>query len=100
MIFLPDFYSNLSTSPKKSGHFIKDRGWLGINGSIPTLGIALKYAGIFRLARLRRLSRITRLLRGKNKEAMFQDFIELRSRYALLLIMLLASRPISSITRK
>jgi voltage-gated potassium channel len=84
IIFLIDFFNNLRTSPKKSDYFIKDRGWLDLLGSIPSLGLltnAGKYAGLLRLARLSRLARITRLMRGGGKEALIKDVLNNRSRY-------------------
>lgn len=84
VIFLIDFFNNLRNSPKKSDYFIKDRGWLDLLGSIPSLGLltnAGKYAGLFRLARLSRLARITRLMRGGGKEALIKDVLANRSRY-------------------
>jgi voltage-gated potassium channel len=92
IIFLFDFFSNLIASPKKSDYFIKERGWLDLLGSIPSLGLissAGKYVGLLRLARLSRLARITRLLRGKNKEAMIKDVIENRSRYTVFITIML-----------
>jgi voltage-gated potassium channel len=83
-IFLIDFFLNLKNSPKKSDYFIKDRGWLDLLGSIPSLGLfanAGKYAGLFRLARLSRLARIARLMKGGGKEALIKDVLANRSRY-------------------
>jgi voltage-gated potassium channel len=84
VIFLIDFFHNLKNSPKKSDYFIKDRGWLDLLGSIPSLGLfanAGKYAGLFRLARLSRLARIARLMKGGGKEALIKDVLANRSRY-------------------
>jgi voltage-gated potassium channel len=84
LIFLIDFFNNLRNSPKKSDYFIKDRGWLDLLGSIPSLGLftnAGKYAGLFRLARLSRLARIARLMKGGGKEALIKDVLANRSRY-------------------
>jgi voltage-gated potassium channel len=84
VIFLIDFFNNLRNSPKKSDYFIKDRGWLDLLGSIPSLGLftnAGKYAGLFRLARLSRLARIARLMKGGGKEALIKDILVNRSRY-------------------
>jgi voltage-gated potassium channel len=84
VIFLIDFFNNLRISPKKSDYFIKDRGWLDLLGSIPSLGLftnAGKYAGLFRLARLSRLARIARLMKGGGKEALIKDVLANRSRY-------------------
>jgi voltage-gated potassium channel len=84
VIFLIDFFINLRNSPKKSDYFIKDRGWLDLLGSIPSLGLftnAGKYAGLFRLARLSRLARIARLMKSGGKEALIKDVLANRSRY-------------------
>ncbi len=92
VIFLIDFFSNLWNAPKKSDYFIKDRGWLDLLGSIPSLGLltnAGKYAGLLRLARLSRLSRITRLMRGGGKEALVKDVLANRSQYTAFITILL-----------
>lgn len=60
VMFLIDFALNLRAAPKESDYFIKERGWLDLLGSIPSLGATFKYSGLFRLARLSRLARITR----------------------------------------
>jgi voltage-gated potassium channel len=88
VIFLFDFFSHLRASPKKSNYFIKERGWLDLLGSIPSLGIA-RYTGLLRLARLSRLARIARLLGGKNRDALVKDIIENRSSYTLFITALL-----------
>jgi len=91
-IFLIDFFNNLRNSPKKSDYFIKDRGWLDLLGSIPSLGLftnAGKYAGLFRLARLSRLARIARLMKGGGKEALIKDVLANRSRYTGFITILL-----------
>jgi voltage-gated potassium channel len=92
VIFLIDFILNLLGASKKSDYFIKERGWLDLLGSIPSLGLLTnfgKFAGLFRLARLSRLARIMRLLRGENKKALVKDVLENRSRYATFLTILL-----------
>jgi voltage-gated potassium channel len=92
VIFLIDFFLNLSAASKKSDYFIGQRGWLDLIGSIPSLGLiadAGKYVGLLRLARLSRLARITRLLRGENKKTLVKDILENRSRYAAFLTILL-----------
>ena len=92
VIFLVDFFLNLRAASKKSDYFIKERGWLDLLGSIPSLGLFTnlgKFAGLLRLARLSRLARITRLLRGENKKTLVKDILENRSRYAMFLTILL-----------
>jgi voltage-gated potassium channel len=92
VIFLIDFFLNLKGASKKSDYFIKQRGWLDLLGSIPSLGLltnAGKYMGLLRLARLSRFARIIRLLRGENKKALVKDILENRSQYAAFLTILL-----------
>lgn len=92
VIFLIDFFLNLRGAAKKSDYFIRERGWLDLLGSIPSLGLLTnvgRFAGLLRLARLSRLARITRLLRGENKKTLFKDILENRSRYAAFLTILL-----------
>jgi voltage-gated potassium channel len=89
VIFLIDFFLNLRAAPKKSDYFIKERGWLDLLGSIPSLGVTFKYSGLFRLARLSRLARIMRLLRGQNKEELVKDILENRSQYTAFITILL-----------
>ena len=92
VIFLIDFFLNLRGAAKKSDYFIKERGWLDLLGSIPSLGLLTnvgKLAGLLRLARLSRLARIARLLRGENKKTLVKDILDNRSRYAAFLTILL-----------
>lgn len=89
VIFLIDFFLNLRAASRKSDYFIKERGWLDLLGSIPSLGGTFKYTGLLRLARLSRFARITRLLRGENKKALVKDVVENRSQYAVFITILL-----------
>jgi voltage-gated potassium channel len=92
VIFLIDFFQNLSSAPKKSDYFVKERGWLDLLGSIPSLGLiteAGKYVGLLRLARLSRLARIARLMSGENRKTLVKDVLENRSRYAMFITILL-----------
>jgi voltage-gated potassium channel len=81
VIFLLDFFGNLSRAPTKREYFIGRRGWLDLLGSIPSLGF-FKYTALLRLARLSRLARITRLLRGQNKRELIDDVVTHRGEYA------------------
>jgi voltage-gated potassium channel len=67
VIFLIGLFLSLRAASRKSDYFIRERGWLDLLGSIPSLGVALRYSGLFRLARVSRLARITRPLGGKSK---------------------------------
>jgi voltage-gated potassium channel len=88
IIFLIDFFMNLSGSRPRSEYFVHERGWLDLLGSIPSFGI-LRLTALLRLFRLSRLARISRLMRGKNKEALIKDVIENRSQYTLFITVLL-----------
>jgi len=81
VIFLLDFFGNLSRAATKREYFIGRRGWLDLLGSIPSLGF-FKYTALLRLARLSRLARITRLLRGQNKRELIDDVVTHRGEYA------------------
>ena len=92
VIFLIDFSLNLKGATRKSDYFIRERGWLDLLGSIPSLGLLVnfgKYAGLLRLARLSRFARIARLLRGENKKQLVNDVLDHRSQYALFITVLL-----------
>ena len=92
VIFLIDFYLNMRGAGKKSDYFIKERGWLDLLGSIPSLGLLTnfgKLSGLFRLARLSRLARIARLMRGENRKTLVKDVLEHRNQYAGFITILL-----------
>ena len=89
VIFFIDFLINLFKAPSKSHFFIKERGWLDLLGSIPTFGVAFKYSGLLRLARLNRAVRLARLMRGKSRGALIADVIKNRSNYAVVITVLL-----------
>jgi voltage-gated potassium channel len=90
VIFLIDFFINLRAVSPKSDYFIKERGWLDLLGSIPSLGTAFKFSGLFRLARLSRFFRITRLLRGQGKKELAEDLVKNRREYTAFITILLA----------
>ncbi len=81
VIFLIDFFMNLMRASRKADYFIKERGWLDLLGSIPSFGVAFKYTGVLRLARLSRFARITRSLRGEKRGALLADVIKNRGNY-------------------
>jgi voltage-gated potassium channel len=88
-VFLIDFFLNLRRSHPKGEYLIKQRGWLDLLGSIPTLGF-FQFTALLRLARLSRLARIARLLRGRNKKQLVQDVARNRGEYAAFITILLA----------
>jgi voltage-gated potassium channel len=89
VFFLIDFFISLRAAPKKADYFIKDRGWLDLLGSIPALGPAFRYSGLFRLARLSRATRIARQLRGLERGAFIREVLENRSEYTGFITLLL-----------
>ena len=74
VVFLGDFFWNLSRAKPKREYFLGRRGWLDLLGSIPSLGV-FRFTALLRLARLSRLARITRLLRGQKKAALIKDVV-------------------------
>jgi voltage-gated potassium channel len=89
VVFLVDFFINLTRASKKREYFIGRRGWLDLIGSIPTFGV-FKFTALLRLARLSRLARITRLMRGQNKSALVKDIVDHRGQYAAFVTVLVA----------
>lgn len=89
VIFLIDFGLTLKRSPSKRRYLLRERGWLDLLGSIPTLPGA-QAAGVLRLARLSRLARIIRLLRGQNQKQLVADVVRNRAQYAAVVTVLLA----------
>jgi voltage-gated potassium channel len=88
VIFLIDFALRISRSHPRSRYFVKERGWLDLLGSIPSLGIAFQYSGLFRLARLSRFARILRLMKGKQRKELARDVLANRGKYALFITVL------------
>ena len=89
VVFLGDFFWNLSRAKPKREYFLGRRGWLDLLGSIPSLGV-FRFTALLRLARLSRLARITRLLRGQKKAALVKDVVEHRGQYAAFITVLAA----------
>lgn len=90
VIFLLDFFLNLTRASTKREYFIGRRGWLDLIGSIPSFGV-FRFSALLRLARLSRLARITRLMRGQNKAAMVKDIVDHRGQYAAFVTVLMAT---------
>jgi len=89
VIFLMDFFFELRRAPSKGGYFFRQRGWLDLLGSIPTLGF-FQATALFRLARLSRLARVLRRLRENNKGELANDLLHNRAQYAVLITVLAA----------
>jgi len=89
LIFLADFLTNLKRASRKSDYFIRERGWLDLLGSIPSLGLVFKYSGILRLARLSRIQRLLRHQRGLGADGMVAEVIKHRHQYVGYITILL-----------
>lgn len=88
-IFLLDFLVNLRGASRKSEYFIRQRGWLDLVGSIPSLGVVFKYSGLLRLARLSQAERIWRHRRRQGREGLVTDVLQHRHRYVGYITILL-----------
>lgn len=88
--FLIDFLIALWRAPNKTFFFIRERGWLDLVGSIPTIGVTFKYGSLLRLARLSRAYKIAKHLGRKRRGELIRDVLQNRSQYAGLLVILLA----------
>ena len=90
VFFLIDFLVTLRAASSKTTYFIKERGWLDLIGSIPTVGIYFRYGSLLRLARLSRAFRIAENLGRKGRGDLMRDVLQNRSQYAGFIIILLA----------
>ena len=90
VIFLVDFFLTLRSASKKSNYFIKERGWLDLLGSLPSIGHIFKYSGLLRLARLSRLFRIVRQFSREERRKLVRDVMENRGQYAAMITASLA----------
>jgi voltage-gated potassium channel len=88
-IFLADFALQLRRARSKRSYFFRQRGWLDLLGSIPTLGF-FEATALFRLARLSRLARVLRLLREHDKNSILKDVLRNRAQYAVIITLLAA----------
>jgi voltage-gated potassium channel len=94
-VFLGDFAMNMVRTKPTRQYFIKERGWLDLLGSIPSIGV-FQLGGLLRLARLSRLARITRLLRGNARAMLIKDVLDNRSEYAVFITLMAAGLVLSS----
>jgi voltage-gated potassium channel Kch len=90
VVFLVDFLINLRSSRPPSRYFIRERGWLDLLGSIPSVGGPLRLAALFRLARISRLLRIFRMLQRNAGTSLIADVLRNRGQYAAFITVLLA----------
>ena len=90
IFFLIDFIVTFRAATSKTDYFIRERGWLDLVGSIPTIGVAFKYGSLLRLARLSRASHIAKNLGRKRRGELIRDVMQNRSQYAGFLVILMA----------
>src|SRR3954451_14553996 len=89
VIFLVDFTFSMWKTKPWSDYFFRERGWLDLLGSIPSLGF-FPFTPLLRLARLGRLARIVRLLRGQAGKDLVLAVIRNRGSYATFITILAA----------
>jgi voltage-gated potassium channel len=94
-VFLGDFAMNMMRTKPSRQYFIRERGWLDLLGSIPSIGV-LQFGGLLRLARLSRLARIGRLLRGNARTTLIKDVLDNRGQYATFITLLAAGLVLST----
>lgn len=87
VVFLVDFTYNLLGSHPRREYLVRQRGWLDLLGSVPTLGV-VRLTVLFRLARLSRLVRIVRAYEGTHQKDLLRDVIRNRGQYALFFTLL------------
>jgi voltage-gated potassium channel len=87
-ILLVDFGLTLYRSPSRSTYFFKERGWLDLLGSVPSL-VVFRLTVLLRLARLSRLARINRILRAQNQRELLQDVLRNRGQYVVFVTLIL-----------
>jgi len=90
-IFLIDFALHMIEKPRARDYFIGERGYLDLLGSIPSLGLGFKYAGLLRLFRLSRLFRLRKVMNPTNRALLRKEVLNNRGSYALLITVLMAS---------
>ncbi len=81
LVFLFDFGLRIRRSSSWHRYFFRERGWLDLLGSIPSLGIS-RYGALLRLARLSRLGRVVRLFGTQGKGSITKDVLANRGQYA------------------
>ena len=94
VIFLADFFYNLTGSKPASEYFIRRRGWLDLIGSIPSFGV-YRLLILLRLARLSRLIWITRRLGAQRRRELMSDVLRNRGQYAFSFTALLGLTVVS-----
>ncbi len=94
IVFLFDFGLRMKRAESKRAYFFRERGWLDLLGSMPSLGLT-KYAALFRLARISRILRVIALVRSKESGSLVKDVLENRSKYAVFLTLVLAMMVLS-----
>ena len=89
VIFLIDFTYNITGAKPRSAYFIRQRGWLDLLGSIPSLGF-FQLTALLLHARLSRLARIRKLMGGQKRKALVRDVLDNRGQYATFITILAA----------
>ena len=94
VVFLIDFFYNLTGARPKRGYLIGQLGFIDLLGSIPSFSF-LPFTALFRLFRIFRLVRIMKMFRGQNQKQVVSDVLNNRGQYATFITILLAGMVLS-----
>jgi voltage-gated potassium channel len=81
LVFLLDFGLRMKRASSWRTYFFRERGWLDLLGSIPSLGIS-RFGALLRLARISRLLRVVSMFRSQGQGGLAKDVLANRGQYA------------------
>jgi voltage-gated potassium channel len=94
VVFLIDFFYNLTGARPRRAYLVGQRGWLDLLGSIPSFSF-FPLAGLLRIFRIFRLTRIAKIFRGQNQKQVVSDVLRNRGQYATFITILLGGMVLS-----
>ncbi len=94
IVFLIDFFYNLTGARPKRAYLVGQLGVIDFLGSIPSFSF-LPLTALFRLFRIFRLVRILKMFRGQNQKQIVADVLHNRGQYATFITILLAGMVLS-----
>jgi voltage-gated potassium channel len=96
LVFLLDFGLRMKRASSPGAYFFRQRGWLDLLGSIPSIG-TLRFVALLRLARISRLVRVVREFRSEGGSNLTKDVLANRGEYAGF-ITLIAAMTVLTVT--
>jgi voltage-gated potassium channel len=94
VVFLIDFFYNLTGARPKRAYLVGQLGVIDLLGSVPSFSF-LPFTALFRLFRIFRLVRILKMFRGQNQKQIMADVLHNRGQYATFITILLAGMVLS-----